>query len=138
MRPLTQETLGLRRGVSATSIRTQCNEGKLQHFRLERPYRIPAAIVEEIEQCQTLPSDVSEADTAFSGVKTGSEDVISLRHVPERNQSQKPQTFTAARPSTNAEKNQRLHNTSVIRMSLSHTRLTQGLPRITCKMQQRS
>lgn len=89
LRPFTAETLAHRWGVSATTIRTQCNEGKLQHFRLGRLYRIPAAIVEEIEQCQTLASDVLEADTAFSGAKVGREDVISLRHVPERKQSPK-------------------------------------------------
>ncbi len=88
LRPFTAETLAHRWGVSATTIRTQCNEVKLQHFRLGRLFRIPAAIVEEVEQCQRSASDVFEADTAFSGARAGREDVISLRHVPERKQNQ--------------------------------------------------
>ncbi|WP_425537230.1 helix-turn-helix domain-containing protein [Phaeobacter gallaeciensis] len=87
--PFTPETLGLRWGVSATTIRNMCNQGELNHFRLGRLYRIPAAVVEEKEQCQTSASDVSGADTASIGMKAASEDVIALRHAPERKPSQK-------------------------------------------------
>ncbi|WP_425541637.1 helix-turn-helix domain-containing protein [Phaeobacter gallaeciensis] len=87
--PFTPETLGLRWGVSATTIRNMCNQGDLIHFRLGRLYRIPAAVVEEKEQCQTSASDVSEVAIASTGTKAASEDVISLRHAPERRQSRK-------------------------------------------------
>lgn len=89
MKPFTPETLATRWGVSATTVRNMCLEGSLSHFRLGRLYRIPAAVVEELEECQTSASDVSEAGTASIGGKVGSESVISLRHAPERKQSLK-------------------------------------------------
>lgn len=88
-KPFTPETLALRWKVSAATIRNQCNEKTLPHFRLGRLYRIPAAIVEEIETCQTSVSDDSETVSASIGARTESEGVISLRHVPERTQSRK-------------------------------------------------
>ncbi|WP_425331062.1 helix-turn-helix domain-containing protein [Phaeobacter italicus] len=87
--PFTPETLGHRWDVSATTIRNMCNQGELKHFRLGRLYRIPATVVEEMEQCQTSASDVSGADSASIGMKAASEDVIALRHAPERKPSQK-------------------------------------------------
>ncbi|MCP4827202.1 helix-turn-helix domain-containing protein [Shimia sp. Alg240-R146] len=87
--PFTVEALADRWGVSATTIRTQCNEGKLRHFRLGRLYRIPASFVEEVEACQTSTSVDFEGDSASSGKKTENEDVISLRHAPERKPNRK-------------------------------------------------
>lgn len=85
--PYTPETLAERWGVSATSIRNRCRAGEIAHFRLGKLYRIPAHVVEEIEQCQTLPSDDYAAASAFPGTKTGSDDAISLRHAREKTQS---------------------------------------------------
>ncbi|WP_369531321.1 helix-turn-helix domain-containing protein [Shimia thalassica] len=89
MKPFTPSTLADRWGVSATTIREQCNQGALKHFRLGRQYRIPAAIVKEMEECQTSVSDDLEAGSAYTGGKTESEDVISLRHAPERKRNPK-------------------------------------------------
>lgn len=69
MRPFTPEMLANRGGVSATTVRNMCIDGSLSHLRLGRLYRIPAAVVEEIEECQISASDGSEAGTASIGGK---------------------------------------------------------------------
>ncbi|WP_425537407.1 helix-turn-helix domain-containing protein [Phaeobacter gallaeciensis] len=89
MIPYTAATLSLRWGVSQTTVRNMCDDGRLPHFRIGKLYRIPAAAVEEYEECQASLSGDSAADTASHGMKAGSEDVISLRHAPERKPSQK-------------------------------------------------
>ena len=89
-RPFSPESLADRWECSAESIRQQCRQGRIKHFRLGRLYRIPAQIVEDIEKCQTSQSDVSGADSASFGVRTESADAISLRHAPERKRKQKP------------------------------------------------
>lgn len=86
--PFTPETLADRWGVSAASIRNKCNAGDLRHFRFGRLYRIPAAVVEEIEACQTSASDDSGADSASIGGSMADERAISLRHAPERRRKQ--------------------------------------------------
>ncbi|AXQ93163.1 DNA-binding protein [Cereibacter sphaeroides] len=89
-RPFTPETLAERWGVSAASVRNQCAAGTLPHFRFGRLYRIPARAVEEIEACQTFPSDASAEASASTGPSTESEPVIALRHAPERRRKQRP------------------------------------------------
>lgn len=90
MRPYTPETLAERRGCSANTVRNKCNEGELAHFRLGRLYRIPAKVVEEIEECQTFQSDDCAGGSALVGDPKASESAISLRHAPERKRRQKP------------------------------------------------
>ena len=82
------ETLALRWGCSAATIRNRCAAGEIAHFRLGRLYRITDRTVEEIE-CQTSPSGDSEEDSASSGTRTGSDTAISLRHAPERKRRQR-------------------------------------------------
>ena len=97
-RPFTPETLAERWDVTATTVRNLCQSGELAHFRLGRQYRIPAKIVEEIEQCQKLASDDSGAATASIGAMTMEPgDGISLRHAPERKRGRKHLTDTAAK-----------------------------------------
>lgn len=88
--PFTPETLAERWGVSASSVRNACRAGDLRHFRFGNLYRIPAAIVEEIEQCQTSASVASEAVSQSTGLaKTAAEYGISFRHAPERKRNPK-------------------------------------------------
>lgn len=74
--PFTPETLARRWGVSATSIRNKCQSGELRHFRFGKLYRIPAAVVEEIEACS--PTDAPDAASASA------DEPIIIRHAPER------------------------------------------------------
>ncbi len=90
--PFTPETLATRWGVSATTVRNMCGSGELSHFRLGKLYRIPVAVVEEVEHCERSVSEGSEADIAFSGPRAEHVDVISLRHAPERRQKAKGAT----------------------------------------------
>lgn len=94
MRAFTPKTLASRWNISATTVRNLCNGGDLAHFRLGNLYRIPVAAVEEHEKCQKSPSVDCAADFASHGAKTASEDVISLRHAPERRPKQKAGTNT--------------------------------------------
>jgi excisionase family DNA binding protein len=85
-RPFTPDTLAARWGCSSETIRQMIKAGRLPCFRAgRRLFRIPAAAVEEFEQCQTSASAVSGAASASTG-STPEEhgDVISLRHATER------------------------------------------------------
>ncbi|WP_438671334.1 helix-turn-helix domain-containing protein [Pseudogemmobacter sonorensis] len=91
MTPYTPETLADRWGVSASSVRNACRKGELRHFRFGNLYRIPAAVVEEIEQCQISASDASEVDIVSIGqARMADASGISFRHAPERKRSRKP------------------------------------------------
>ncbi|WP_146227487.1 helix-turn-helix domain-containing protein [Pseudoroseicyclus aestuarii] len=87
-RPYTPETLAARWDVSATSIRNMCQRGDLSHFRIGKLYRIPATTVEEVE-CQTLVLGGSGEAFASTGARAEDDDVISLRHAPERRPSRR-------------------------------------------------
>ncbi|WP_416376432.1 helix-turn-helix domain-containing protein [Thalassovita sp.] len=88
-RPFTPETLADTWGCSAETVRNLCRSGTLKHFRLGRLYRIPANAVEEYE-CQTSASDGSGVASVSTGPsRTENVPGISLRHAPERQQSQK-------------------------------------------------
>lgn len=91
-RPYTPDSLAERWGCSAETIRNMIRDGRLQGFRVgRRLFRIPAAVVEEIEQCQTLPSDGCVADSASSGGMAQEPDtVISLRHTTARQPKPRP------------------------------------------------
>ena len=91
--PFTPETLANRWGISATTVRNMCGSGELGHFRLGSLYRIPMAVVEEIENCKSQ-SDGSEVDTASHGRKTEGGGAISLRHARERRPKAKGATAT--------------------------------------------
>lgn len=82
--PFSPETLAKRWGVTANAVRKKCASGELEHFRFGKLYRIPARVVEEIEQCQTSASAGSEADTVSSGPTTAAAFGISVRHAPSR------------------------------------------------------
>lgn len=88
-RPFTPESLAMHWDVSAASIRNMCQSGELRHFRVGRLYRIPAAAVEELEECQKSALEDSEAGSAPIGGMGLQEGVISLRQAPERRQRRK-------------------------------------------------
>ena len=48
-KPFTPDALAERWGVSAATIRKQCDRGTIPHFRLGEHYRIPADVVDRIE-----------------------------------------------------------------------------------------
>jgi excisionase family DNA binding protein len=70
-RPYSTYELAERWGVSDQHIRDLIRSGELQHFRVGRLIRVPAAAVREKELCQnTEPSSTGEAGTP-SGQKVG-------------------------------------------------------------------
>ncbi|WP_411041115.1 helix-turn-helix domain-containing protein [Sulfitobacter sp. LC.270.F.C4] len=88
-KPYRPDTLASRWEISATTVRNMCDDGRLPHFKIGKLYRIPAAAVEEYEECQTSPSADSAADTAFHGMKAASAGAINLKHARERKPRQK-------------------------------------------------
>jgi excisionase family DNA binding protein len=91
----TPEKLASRWEVSATTVRDMCKRGELGHFKAGKQYRIPAKIVEELEQCQTSQLDGYAVDTASSGMmRPENESAINLRHAPERKPRAKVVTDT--------------------------------------------
>ncbi|MGP3699228.1 excisionase family DNA-binding protein [Rhodobacter sp. NSM] len=69
-RPFTPETLAERWGCSAETIRQLAARGELRHFRVGRMIRIPAAAVQEIEECQISASNDFEEALPPSGTTT--------------------------------------------------------------------
>jgi excisionase family DNA binding protein len=98
-RSFTPDTLATRWGVSATTVRTMCEDGRLAHFRIGKLYRIPAATVEEFENWQISQSADSVAVSASRGQPKESASAISLRHAPERKQKPRGATDTLERQS---------------------------------------
>jgi hypothetical protein len=89
-KPYDPVTLADRWDVSSETIRAQSRDGRLTHFRLGNLYRIPAYVVEGVENCQTSASDDLGAGSASTGETIPGDDVISLRYAPRRKQKQKP------------------------------------------------
>ncbi|WP_152003669.1 excisionase family DNA-binding protein [Roseobacter sp. TSBP12] len=89
-KPFSPETLASRWDCSDQAIRDMIHRGELRAFRVGRMFRIPHQVVLEREKCQTSPSENSEAGFASIGERTESDDVISLRHAPERRPRQRP------------------------------------------------
>ena len=92
-RPFTPDSLAKRWDGSAEKIRKMCKAGELRSFRIGVMFRIPADAVEEYE-CQTSPSDDSEADSRYLGTKRESADAISLKHAQQRKPRRKPEIST--------------------------------------------
>lgn len=89
-RPYTCDSLADRWGCSAETIRQMVVTGRLPGFRVGRMIRIPATVVDEVEQCQKSASDGSGEASAPTGTAAmASGDVISLRHAVERKPRQR-------------------------------------------------
>lgn len=68
----TVPTLAQRWQCSTGLVRKMIDRGELRSFRIGALIRIPAGEVERIE-CQTTPSNASEADMPLSGEKAANE-----------------------------------------------------------------
>ena len=90
-RPYTCDQLAVRWHCSAETVRQMIKRGELHAFKVGRMFRVPAVEVERHENCANTPSDGSMADLLSPGMKrTVEDDVIVLRHAPERKRKQKP------------------------------------------------
>ena len=80
--PFTPETLADRWQCSASHIRKMIGRGELRHFRVGGMLlRIPARVVEEVEQCQTTDLDAIEDNGPSSPEPDPEESVVRLEKI---------------------------------------------------------
>ena len=92
-RPLTPEQVADLWGCSANHVRALIKRGELRAFRLgARLLRVPAAAVEEYEQCQAIASGGSTDGSSCPGGQTESDDVFVLWHATPKRPSARPST----------------------------------------------
>ena len=83
-RPLTPDQLASRWLCSAETIRSLCASGKLRAFRVGTMWRIPAAAVEEYEQCGNTGSGDLAGGSSSPGQTTDDGGAIVLTHARPR------------------------------------------------------
>lgn len=92
-RPMTPEQVADLWGCSANHVRNLIHRRELRAFRLgPRLLRIPPDALAEFEKCQTIESDGSKGGLSSLGGSTANDDVIVLKHHPDRTRKEKPLT----------------------------------------------